>query len=318
MFYQRHFADSDGRLWRYDRKRKVYEKLFPKVMCVEENLYTSRSEDGLADQRVETDLLAPIDGRTSGIIRKLNTQRQLSGEERGMLAFFMGLQHTRLPSYARSTRRMVEVSTTEMANMQFDSVERMQAVIDEGPYPSPNMTAQKLVDGWKSGNYKIVATEREFLRTMFKIATTIADFLLVGKWTVMVAPEQSGFIFCDHPLTQVFPMNYKDEAGGWAIRGTTGLFPLGRRLCLKWEQNGDGLHFADIGLTAVKTVNMNVAANSERFVMGASKEQLEVIVARSQCSDIREREKYEVDVIRVAKDDSLIRLSSIRSPNFYS
>jgi len=54
VFYQTHFANSNGLLWVYDRRAKTYKELHPRSICFENDLYSLRSKKGTPDRRVET------------------------------------------------------------------------------------------------------------------------------------------------------------------------------------------------------------------------------------------------------------------------
>jgi hypothetical protein len=64
-------------------------------------------------------------------------------------------------------------------------------------------------------------------------------------------------------------------------------------------------------------VNLNIAANSERFIMGASKEQLENVVSRSASQTVDLSPRLTVETVEADGDGSLQKLSSHPRRYFY-
>jgi len=68
--YQRGFADTDDRLWFYDRLSRQFRKVHPRHICCERELYTI-NPDGDANQNIEAKYLSRIDGDGIEAIRLL-------------------------------------------------------------------------------------------------------------------------------------------------------------------------------------------------------------------------------------------------------
>jgi hypothetical protein len=108
---------------------------------------------------------------------------------------------------------------------------------------------------------------------------------------VAKAPADTGFILCDDPWVIVPPYGGKDIGVG--IPGAVKYFPLSRLFCLRIGDTGQTIRYRKIDKEKVAAINKNIAANSERFVMGPDRAQLETVVndSGSQKMDLQPRHK---------------------------
>ena len=73
-----------------------------------------------------------------------------------------------------------------------------------------------------------------------------------------------------------------------------------------------------IGTEDVRIVNQNLAANSERFIMGASRVQLENIVLRSGCTGMETIPRVTLETTQSDENGSIQMLSTQPRRYFYS
>jgi hypothetical protein len=69
------------------------------------------------------------------------------------------------------------------------------------------------------------------------------------------------------------------------------------------------MKFLDIDSLYVRLVNRNVAANSERFIMGSDKQQLADIVVSSGSTGYEAGERFSVDVLMSNEMKALVKFS---------
>jgi hypothetical protein len=74
--------------------------------------------------------------------------------------------------------------------------------------------------------------------------------------------------------------------------GTFVFLPLTRSLCLRLGQPGSGKGLKNIEQETVRLINENTAINSDRFVMGPCKIQIESVVRRSGSTDVNKSERW--------------------------
>jgi Protein of unknown function (DUF4238) len=117
---------------------------------------------------------------------------------------------------------------------------------------------------------------------MMEQATSLAGVLMRLQWEILEAAQDTGFILCDCPVVVVPPKGC--DQVGFAVPGSAKYIPLSRQLCVRLGEPGRKRSFRKLDKEAVRIVNQNVAANSERFIMSPSRIQLESIVSRSGCA----------------------------------
>jgi hypothetical protein len=141
-----------------------------------------------------------------------------------------------------------------------------------------------MVEAVQGKHIKITATEMPFLTNMLEQCTSLAGVLIRLDWEVLVAPDETGFIICDCPVVVVPPKGGRDV--GFVVPGSVKYLPLSRSLCLRLGDPGTDRRRRNIDKETVRIVNQNIAVNSERFIRGPSRIQLESIVTRTKCEGV--------------------------------
>jgi hypothetical protein len=314
VFYQKGFACSDHLLWVYDRKLHTYKRLRPKSICWSENLYTVQNTDMSGDTRIETDILGPIENAAATAIRSLRVDTKPDPQVFGDLIRFISFQYTRLPSFGRAVSKIIEVTLDQMMQMQFATPERAALALSK--IGETGTDPQSMVEAVTNRHIRVTANERGFLRHMFDVATTLGNWLQNADWTFLVAPPTIGFVVCDHPFVTVPPQGSVLEGVSFGIPGSTSYFPINRHMCLKFREGDYGLQFAKADSQTVRTVNQNIAANSDRFIMGRSRSQLESIVKKSASTDFEPGERFSVEE-RTSPDESFMKFKIHPRRYFY-
>ena len=317
VFYQKNFTNDAGLLWVYDRVKQTYKELHPLSVCFEKDLYTVKPEGKPPDMQVETKLLRHIDSRGSvGIGDFLSNKVSRSAEQD--VAFFMAFQWTRVPTMSRDIRVTYAKLIEELCRVAFSSVERAKSILEQVESETGRtvgLTPESMVEDVKERRFEIEATETAFLGTMISQAARLTRVLLQLDWEVLIASPETGFIISDCPVVVVPPRG--GEQVGFVVPGSAKYFPLSRGLCLRLGEPGKRRRRRRLDKESVRMVNLNIAANSERFIMGRSRVQLENIVARSACQSIELVPRFTVEAVESDDNGSLQKLSSHPRRYFY-
>lgn len=315
VFYQAHFANSKGLLWVYDRRLKTYKELHPRVICFQSDLYTLKRKDGPSERRIESQLLSFIDGLGSSAIRNILSGNR-TREAVQALAYFIGVQIYRLPSFARQISELYVSSAEEMMRLMSVDVGRMQSVIErvQEAGKSIDVSAESMVDAIREKQIEVVATEVPFLSHIFDQAESISDVLEGLDWQILVAPHTTGFIVCDNPVVVVPPSG--SPFVGFLVPGTVSYFPLTRKFCLRLCSTKSSI-YRKISKETVQTVNHNIAAHSERFVMGPDKAQLMSTVLNSGSSEEDFAPRYTIEMLNQDDHGSFQKLTVHPRRYFY-
>jgi hypothetical protein len=281
VFYQKHFTNAKGLLWVYDRCLHTYKELPPRSVCFEKDFYALKPENAPWDRRIESLVLSYVDGVGSWAIREL-----LSGQRNNQMiqtvAYFIGVQFNRLPSVRRAVSEIWNNIGMEMLRGMTASVGRMQSILERYTREtgkSVAVSAESMVEAVRGGQVEAVATERPFLHGIFAHAVTVSDAIDRLDWQILMAPRVTGFIICDSPVVVVPPRGVKDV--GFLVPGTVISFPLNYSHCLRLGEAGQSFSHRKVSKETVRIINYNIAANSERFVMGPEKAQLVSVIKSS-------------------------------------
>ncbi len=317
VFYQRNFANSEGLLWVYDRRLKTYKELNPRVICFEKDLYAVKPEHGARDRRLESLVLSAVDGVAAAAIRELRVGEKPEYSTVDAISYFIGVQFNRLPSMAKLVSDMHRKGAEEVMRLLAVDVERMKHAVEDYASKtgeSVDVTPESMVEAVRGGHIQVSVSEVPWLRGMFEHAEFLSSVILKFVWQILVAPPESGFVTCDSPVVVVPPTGV--TAVGFAIPGTVTYFPLTRRLCLRLSHNGP-VGYKHVDRETVRIVNHNIAASSERFIMGAMKAQLESVISRSQSTDQDAVPRFTLDTPQEDSDGSLQRVTFNPRRYFY-
>ena len=317
VFYQSNFANEDGLLWVYDRRRHTYKELHPRVICFERDLYAVKPENKPPDMQVERKILSVVDSLGSRGIRDFQIGRPSSEAEQG-IAFFMAFQWNRVPTHSRDIRATYAQLIQELSRLTFANVERAKYFMEkyaQDTNEALRVTPESMVEAVHGKQFEIVATETAFLTTMMEQAQSLTKVLLQLDWEVRVASEETGFVICDCPVVVVPPKD--SDQVGFLVPGSSKYFPLSRHLCLRLGQQGKSRSYRKMDKEAVRVVNQNIAANSERFIMSPSRAQLENVVSRSGCAEMESTPRFVVETVESDEDGALQKISSRPRRYFY-
>ena len=105
QMHSKRFADPDGILYVFDKRfpQKGIQKRTPRNLFVEGDFYTQFDDKGAKDVSVETEFLAPLEGKVSPVIEKIvNAARRgsppnLSPDEKDIWVAYSYIQFKRVP-----------------------------------------------------------------------------------------------------------------------------------------------------------------------------------------------------------------------------
>lgn len=298
--------DDDGRLWLYDRKTQRYSRAHPKNICFERELYTI-DPHGRQDRQIESKWLSQVDGEGATAIRQFQEGVRLSREWVESFSIFIAQLITRSPVFRDLTKRNAQRMGEEILRLGFTDVARARQMM-EGYGGAEDVTPEGLVEAVTRGHIQVAATEIAFLTMMVRQVEFLARLIGSFGWLVISAPAGAGFILCDYPFVAV-PPQADPNTVGLGIPGTVKYFPLTRRLCLRMGEPDYEFSYVNTTREYVRVINQNIAVNSERFIMGPIREQLEHVIGRSKTIAPAAAPRVVVDAVEVDEKSALYRFS---------
>jgi Protein of unknown function (DUF4238) len=293
VFYQKHFAAPHGLLWVYDRKLKTCKPLHPLSICFQHDLYALKLPSGI-NQVVETEFLRDVDGATSAALGKLPSALAAPGGELlGEIMYFVAPQFLRVPANKQTISMIYEAGARDLMETAFANVERATAVMKDYATKTGKelkVTPEAMVKAIKNRSVEFVATEMPFIKTLVEKTEFYARVFSELDVKILISPPAVGFVLSDNPVTVVPHPGL--GMPGVQSPGTFVFVPLTRRLCLRLGQPGSGNGLRNIDRETVRLINENTAFNSDRFVMGPSKIQIESVIRRSGSIDINPKPRW--------------------------
>jgi hypothetical protein len=317
VFYQSNFVNENGLLWVYDRGRQTYKELHPRVICFERDLYAVKPDNKPPDMQVEKKILSMVDNAGFQGIRDFLVRKPSRAAEEET-AIFMAFQWTRVPAMSRDFRASYARMIQELSRLAFLNVDRVKTVMEQYERDTGKkieVEPEAMVEAYPGEKFEITATETAFLTQMMQQAASLAKVLMGLEWEILEVADGTGFILCDCPVV-VVPPKGSDQVG-FAVPGSAKYFPLSRSLCVRLGGQGRKRSFRKLGKEDVRIVNLNIAANSERFIMSPSKTQLENIVQRSGCAAMENTPRFIVETVEADDDGALQKISAQPRRYFY-
>jgi hypothetical protein len=315
-FYQRGFTEGQDRLWMYDRKAKKFSYPSPEDICCENDMYTIDPK-GQRDLRIEVEWFSKIDSDGAEAIRHFRKEH-LSDEWREAFSIFMAQQITRTPVFRRSTMASQRFMAEEFLRLTFSDVKRARQMMESHGDPSEteNISPESMVKAVTGSHIKVEITEAPFLSHMIEQVEFLRRWLHSFNWTILKAPQETGFITCDYPFVLIPPKTHPTLTG-FRYPGTVMLFPLDRRMCLHIEGRGWATRFISTSKSDVLLINQNVAVNSERFIIGPNKTQLESVITRSGTAAPDTNVRATVEIVMADADESLTTMTFWPIRNYF-
>ena len=162
-------------------------------------------------------LLSQVDGDGATAIRKLEAGRGLDKEWMESFSIYIALQITRTPAFRASTSQSYRAMGEEYLRLGFSNVDRARQMMRTygagGGEGHEAVTAESLVESVIGGHLRVDVTEAPFLQHMLQQLEFLARWIGAFDWKVLVAPRDTGFIFCDNPFVVVPPHDHPDLVG---------------------------------------------------------------------------------------------------------
>jgi Protein of unknown function (DUF4238) len=319
VFYQQHFVNVHGALWLYDRRLKTYKELHPQSICFEKDLYALKPKGAPRKRDIETKILPLIEGMGATAIRELRIGETPPFETVQAIAYFAAIQFGRVPSMGRTISSIYERAANEAMRVMAASVDRMKRLLEDYSHKTGarvDVSAEAMVEAVQNNKIAAVATEAPFLQNIFYQAEYLSKLIEHLDWQILVAPDETGFVICDCPVV-VVPRPGSNDVG-FVVPGGVKYFPLTRRLCLRLGDFGNSFRYRKASKETIRTVNYNIAANSERFIMGPDLAQVRSVVANSESADEDARPRFSVETIEQSADGSLQKMTFQPRRYFYT
>jgi hypothetical protein len=268
--FLRGFAiDSEESLiWGYDKKyNKCTGKRSINQICSFDYYYEQLKPDGKKTQMLE-DGFQTVETPAIKIIRSLSTSKKLSSEDKGCLAFYIGLLLTRGPSFRDGIHEAHKHAIEVMLKKMYES----------GVFPEPPEILKKhIVNRDITSVVKTKILPHVSLKYMLDSAIDIGNSLCNKKWDIHYIKNSEFFVTSDTPV--IFgPVDPKiNQAIGPANQESLVLCPITKKMLIAarpyYKSDCGGFEFMPVKDGMVEKLNELMCFNAQRFVYASEKSQ---------------------------------------------
>lgn len=273
----------EGMLWVFDSKQREYRQQQPINTAVRKHYYAVVDKDGNRRTDIES-LLADIEGRATPVMRKLERSDAIDRDDKEHLSIYLAFMMLRGPSFEEMVNDAHRQIAQLIGDITFKNEDRAKIALDTFARETGKkvvVSAADMVKFHQSRRYTIGVHRNASLRAMIDLSTKLADYFLRMNWVVIHAPERSGFVSTDSPVSILPPSNRPHLMGtGIGTPSAVKIFPLSRRACLLMYDPGTLMLHRKVDRATVRKVNLKIVSSFHRVVIGADEAQLRSLVSQ--------------------------------------
>jgi uncharacterized protein DUF4238 len=259
---------KDSLIWGYDKKygrcsgcRSIHR------ICSLDYYYEQVKPDGGKTEVLE-DGFQTIEKPAIEIIRNLSASKALAPEEKGCLAFYIGLLLTRGPSFRDGVHECLKHSLEILLQKEYES----------GRLPQPPaIVKQHIVDGDITSVIKTEILPHASLEHMYRVAKSIGQSLLEKKWDIYHSESDDRFATSDTPVMSADINPSKLRTLGPAHPDSLILCPITKTTLLVvrpyYETDQTAYEFMLAREGMVAAVNGLMCFTAQRFVYASAQSQ---------------------------------------------
>ncbi|HEX9127677.1 MAG TPA: DUF4238 domain-containing protein [Gemmatimonadaceae bacterium] len=275
----------DGLLWVYDRSTEEYRAQTTKNTAVMGHYYAVLNEQGEKDYSVE-EMLSTLEGIGAPVVRRLDRGEQIEPEERVNLAFFIALLFNRVPRFEREIDEIADATAKAILKEMFPTVEAAAEHLASSPDDEPrSYSAEDFFHFIHEEKFTLQGNRNNTVRTMLEQTPVLAQELAFMDWMVVHADDRSAFITTDSSWGYLVPDEVRrscEPVYGIASEKIVKVVTLSCRTALVIGQKGAHFGHFRVGRDRVRDINLAIAAECERYVIGPDEALVRSVVRRSK------------------------------------
>lgn len=274
----------EGILWLFDRSTNEFRPQTPKNTAVMGHYYAILNEHGEKDYGIEG-LLSEFEGLGAPVIRKLEQGDAIGPEERVNLAYFVTFLFNRVPRFEREIDEVADATAKAMLKKTFPTLEVVAAHLASTPDPERSYSAEQFFQFIHGEEFTLEGNRNNTVRTMLEQTPPLAKEIAFMDWTIAHADERSAFVTTDSSFGYLVPEELRGTGApvyGIASEKIVKAVPLSSRIALVIGRRGADLEHVRYGRDKVREINVAVAIECERYVIGPDEALVRNVVRRSK------------------------------------
>jgi len=259
---------EDSLIWGYDKKySKCTGKRSINQICSSRYYYEQLKSDGSKTQMLE-DGFQTIETPAIEIIRNLSTSHKLSSDDKGCLAFYIGLLLTRGYSFRDGIHEFHKHAAEIMLQKEYKS----------GRLPEiPKEYKELLVNGNINSVIKTEILPHVSLQYMFDSANNISQSLCNKKWDIYCIKNSEYFVTSDTPVMFEHINSKENQAISPVHPQSLILCPITKKMLVAvrpyYKSDCSAFKFMPVKDGMVDKLNEFMCFNAQRFVYASEKSQ---------------------------------------------
>lgn len=266
-FYLNYFTDDFDKFWVYDRQRNEYRIQTPINTAAINNYYSIKDKNEKKNNEIEQ-MFSSIERDVKPIIDKLAFCEKINLNEKSKLAIFIATLEMRTPAFEKDYNYAFEKTMNKILKMHHSE-------------------SQDTLEFMKKHDVKIVPNRNLSLQAMMDQLNEVAHFFMQMDWVVFLHNKKTFFVTCDNPFFLYPPVDFPKQSFygyGLLTPGASKYIPLTAKTAITMydvrsdKKAGNVFYKMIDDRKSVRLMNCDIAANTERFLIGKDKGMLERIV----------------------------------------
>lgn len=285
-----------GMLSIYDRQKKQYRVQAPRNTAVIGHYYSFLNTSGEVDYSVEK-LLSQIEGKAKPVIRKLERDERISTDERIDLAMFLGMLFARVPKAEREAEEIADATIKQLTKHMFPTVDAVAAHL-ESKGKLGQISPDYFFNFIQNEEYAVKGNRNLAVEMLLEKGPDVGRALAMMDWMVVHAEPRASFITTDSPFGYIVPEKYQrsgEPVLGVASQKITKVIPLTASMALLVGKDGGALGHFEFNRDHVEELNVVVATEADRYVLGADEKLVRKVVTASKIDVARPGTRMRVD-----------------------
>ena len=305
QFYLKLFSQDQFHLHVYDKKAISSESPFRyqtiEKIAFENNLYTYKTKDG--GKETLEDFFCQIEGKASGVIKKLELHQDILPMERGHLALFIAFLWLRTPVSRDETLGAQEELAEKNMRMMYhfpQQKELMRKFLEgKGQHPSDKELDDLIDFAVNPKRSKIVVKfpTEHWIKQMLSLSNDIYVYLAKCEWEIKHAIKKYAFITSDNPVLLI-PSEKPDPFYGIGLLtpGVKKVVPLSASMYLIMHEPNEELILIHTKADKIfyRKVNEWTMKNAERFIFSPELGKIQKIVKTKKELTIPRGKRYRI------------------------
>jgi hypothetical protein len=278
QMYLRRFT-RNGRLTVYDRVTGKLRRDKPRNVAAMTDFYILTDRVGKRDDSVESKFLAQIESHATPVLEVLCSLKPISDEQHGVMAVFVALLCTRIPSFAESyadlNQSLARVTFRRLAG----TPERAKDFLARRRRSLP-FDPERFSNFVNSDRLTISPDQSERIRLMIDMAGSAVSAFDQMDWTLMKAEPGSHFVTSDGPMGFV-PLPGSLPTYGELSPNVLKFVALSPTVCLRLSDRREEQPVLAVHQTAddeVQQINAAIARAATRLIIGCEESHVEGIL----------------------------------------